>query len=551
MSKSRMFIAAALSAALAFAAMPASAATDMSGNPDDASDNGVNSFQHQSGASGTAEAASSLNVFFNPEQIQATIPLEVTIIATGDPAIQGEIVAPTNYRIENNSTTNAIRVRTVCATDNDSKHWRLGRMTPSGDVNENDYGILDIDLKPTAAPDTAAVSLEDASSPQAVRGEAWSVGKRAAVDAEPARLELSLSGTSKITQGLFGSLGTKIMTNKVFTIAYTVGVHTPGDPLEGNGSGDTEKDGGFFLRVADNPVSATLRPYAKRAFDLQDIQEHSRALPAADESSALLRFYTALCTSMRPEGDYECWVRYDGEDWPVRIIGVNQDVVAQDGNGYARGALVGLTFQFRDLVGKSHPYTTRISSNSGGWGGEHMNLLRDSLNYVGGDLEHPGEFLAAMDDAVEDAIVPVRKYYGPNGTSDRVEDIVFTEDKMFLASFYELAGRQPTLHTVQPKPWVPFEGTGVDHNEQYLFYKGKNTSSDSDKNFAYMMKMQERDWAVSRADASGVSSSGMGEIWWTRSVAPGSTNSFWRVQAQGQFQTDGNVAYGVCPCFCL
>lgn len=558
MKKYKVFIAAALSAVLALGTMPAFAATDTSGNADDASDNIPGSFQYGEGsASGTAEAETSLNVYYNADQIQATIPLEVTIIATGDPTIQGEIVGPTNYRIENRSTTSAIKVRTVRATGN-GKGWNLDTMTSSGTPNLEDYGILDIDLKPTTAPDTAAVALKDAFEPQSVRGEMWAIAKRPDASAEAPRLDLDLIGTSKIAQGVYTLLGDHVkLTENAFTITYTVGLHTPGDPLEGNGSGNTEKDKGFFLRIVDNPYTAALAPYAKRIFDLQDIQEHSRALPTADESSELLRFYKALCTSMRPEGDYECWVRYNNEDWPVRIIGVNQDVAAEYGNGYELGSLVGLTFQFRDLVGNSFNSDARaISINAGGWGGPNMRLIRESLN----DVDGPGVFLEPMDDNVQRALVKVRKYYGPTATSDSADSIAFTEDKMFIASFFELSGQQPAETTGQ-KPWVIFEGAGADHDEQYLFYQNKNidnttlTNNASTRNRAWLAKRQLCDWSNSRADKTYLNTftdaDHNGESWWTRSVRSGAAGSFYTIRTSGSFYPNGNVEIGVCPCFCL
>lgn len=176
-----------------------------------------------------------------------------------------------------------------------------------------------------------------------------------------------------------------------------------------------------------------------------------------------------------------------------------------------------------------------------------MNLLRNSLNRNDGN---PGEFLAAMDDAVEEAIVPVRKYYAPDAKGNGADDVTFTNDRMFVASFWELTGKQPSGSSYQ-MAWVSNEGTGEHHDEQYLFYQNKGISVTSTANYAWLSKKLESNWPDSRADAKNINVNSMGDVWWTRSVVGNSLNSFWRVQAHGVFQTDGNYTYGVCPCFCL
>lgn len=259
MKKSSMFGAVALSAVMAMGAIPAFAApapgsgqllegvkgyldSDGEGNPDDASNNVKDQFTYKDGA-GDPSAETNVNVFYNAAQIQATIPLEVTIVATGTPTTPGEIIAPTNYRIENNSTTLAIKVTEVAAkaktVSGDQFGWNLTTIQSDGTTPKSGYvGDLELKLQPssyTAAASTyKAVDLHGIESGVELSnisiGEDWKLdAKTGEVDNENQKgngaiLNLDMTGKSWATSEMngTGAADSKTAVDQAFTITYTV-----------------------------------------------------------------------------------------------------------------------------------------------------------------------------------------------------------------------------------------------------------------------------------------------------------------------------------------
>ena len=103
----KMAAALALSAALAMGAVPAFAA--------DASVGKTGSFAD--GNDNTGSASTALNVYATASQIQATIPVDITIVT---PIEGGTITAPSAdaYKIVNNNATKALKVTKVQGVDN-------------------------------------------------------------------------------------------------------------------------------------------------------------------------------------------------------------------------------------------------------------------------------------------------------------------------------------------------------------------------------------------------------------------------------------------------
>lgn len=258
MKKSKMFGALALSAVMAMGAIPAFAApapgsdqllegvegylnNDKEGNPDDASNNVKDQFTYQDGAADPS-AETNVNVFYNAAQIQATIPLEVTIVATGSPTTPGEIIAPTNYRIENNSTTLAIKVTNVAAqaraVSGSEFGWKLATITADGTTPKaGKVGDLELKLQPssyTAAASTyKAVDLHGIESGvdlTTLSGDDWKLNpKTGDVDNESQKgneaiLNLDMTGKSWASSEMKGdgSADTKTAVDQAFTITYTV-----------------------------------------------------------------------------------------------------------------------------------------------------------------------------------------------------------------------------------------------------------------------------------------------------------------------------------------
>lgn len=235
MKKSKMFGAIALSAVMAMGAVPAFAAPDPAtptegdsqaviGNPDNADDNGMVQFKHEAeGDNPTADTM--VNVLYNASTIQATVPLQITIVATGEPTKAGEIIAPTNYRIENHSTDVKLQVKSVesALSEGMSPDWDLTTV-PTGTTTATNTSKLDLTLTPTkavvegTAGKSAALNKTKVTS---MDGDAyWQIEpmkEAGTVDAN-ARLDLDLAGNSLVKSGFVD----KTEVSNVFTITYVV-----------------------------------------------------------------------------------------------------------------------------------------------------------------------------------------------------------------------------------------------------------------------------------------------------------------------------------------
>lgn len=317
---------------------------------------------------------------------------------------------------------------------------------------------------------------------------------------------------------------------------------------------------GFYLKIADTQVGqASGEPgiptsMLGKVFSLDEVKTHSKALGANTASPDVKNLYQALVTSMAPEGDYECYVKYADEAWPVRIIGLRQDVAADNTKGYTADSLVGLTFQFRDLIGDRSPLKAGSNSNAGGWGGENTSDMRTKLNTVTNETDADKKtYLDKM--AIKDSIVPVKKYYGSD-YREGADNIGWVPDKMFFASWYELTGHFDGYPPYEKYPFYKNEGAGKDHNEQYLFYQNKEIDAVGLYNYKWLVKKSERDWEVSKVMIpSGGNTSvdgGWNEGWWMRSVSPGVSTSFEYVTWGGHIQyVSSGYGWYACPLFCL
>lgn len=219
----------ALAAALAMGAIPAFAVTEQTGVADDASDNGVNRFEHASGQLTSASASTKMNVFYNPDQIQATIPLEVTIIATGSPTAAGEIIGPTNYRILNESTNKDIYVRTFKVTEEKPLNWKCDVIgtaqggTATGATPSGSFGVLDLSLV-SGANTAVKADFENAVSSavnlSSNNQTAWQVPKKS--NGTAGSLGMSITGLSLPRDGV-GTLTGTVAIDAAFTLNYVVG----------------------------------------------------------------------------------------------------------------------------------------------------------------------------------------------------------------------------------------------------------------------------------------------------------------------------------------
>lgn len=214
----RIFGAIAVSAALAMGtAMPAFALEGTLADGNAGTQGADKAFEMPDATAGTAGQSTAVNVFYNAEQIQAVVPIEMTIVATGDSDTAGNIMAPDNYRIENLSSTVGLTVSEVYATENGAE-WKLGTADNAGllGANSGTFGNLDVTL---SAAGGAPVALKDAKTEANFKNPAWDI-------AAASTLDIDISGKSLVKPGvLTGGETTKAVDN-AFTISYTVAKKT-------------------------------------------------------------------------------------------------------------------------------------------------------------------------------------------------------------------------------------------------------------------------------------------------------------------------------------
>ncbi|WP_139652694.1 hypothetical protein [Raoultibacter phocaeensis] len=187
----------ALTAALAMAAAPAALAADASVN-------------ETGSIASDGTASTTLNVYATASQIQATIPIDITIVT---PAAGGTITAPSAnaYKIVNNNTTTDLYVKSVQG------------------VNANGWNAVDTLTSPASGMAATTGELKmtvkaGASNPLAIAAAATAVPEQAKEYFKvPAKgeLGLTLAGESSVKTEL-----TADSTYPAVKIAYTVAVPT-------------------------------------------------------------------------------------------------------------------------------------------------------------------------------------------------------------------------------------------------------------------------------------------------------------------------------------
>lgn len=249
-------------------------------------------------------------------------------------------------------------------------------------------------------------------------------------------------------------------------------------------------DPGFYLAINSEPQSEALNSWAGQEFTLEQVRADSKALgsgAAAQDSDTYKRYY-AMATSMAPEGDYTCYVRYGSEFHRLRLIGLNQDYAAgyfgTVNASYALGDRVGLTFQFLELIENTKMQETEaMVGEMFSWNSEAGALLREKL-------QPNGEYYDKLETSLQNAIVPVTKFSAPANTGDSACTVPIPwaaplSQRMFIPSRCEMMGS--TSYKQQYKRlnsnWL-CEGAGAivyradglgrqNNGEQYLFYSNK------------------------------------------------------------------------------
>lgn len=177
----KIFTAIALSTTLAMGAVPAFAADGS------ASVNKTDSFVETTTNNGAA--STTLNVYASASQIQATIPVDITIVT---PAKGGTITAPTDaaYKIVNNNQTTPLKVTAVKGVD--ANEWSLKSSHTPNAAEISGVGELVMTVKAGAS---SAVPIVTTGEGTKIEGATQSYFTAPA----NGELGLALAGTSKIS----------------------------------------------------------------------------------------------------------------------------------------------------------------------------------------------------------------------------------------------------------------------------------------------------------------------------------------------------------------
>lgn len=194
----------------------------------------------------------------------------------------------------------------------------------------------------------------------------------------------------------------------------------------------------------------------------------------------------------------------NGREMTYRIIGINHDDLA-DGSGKA-----GLTF-----LTTSTNIQSRMNAENTNVGGWEKSELRAKMN--------SGEIWNLLPSDFQSRIKPVTKLTNNtgDGRANKDANVTATSDKLFLLSYSEIV---PTSYWASDYPWTSSEGT------QYEAFKGKVTN-----NYSSNACLQ------------------IGDMWWERSVGPGYSTHFLRVNLNGDSSFDDYATslHCVCPAWCF
>ena len=247
-------------------------------------------------------------------------------------------------------------------------------------------------------------------------------------------------------------------------------------------------------------------------YSLAEVKTHAEDISANGEASPYYEQYKAYVFD---DTTYACQTVWGNVPYDVRVIGINHDDLVTTAGGRTKA---GLTFQFKNLLEGNECQMNLTNTNEGGWGSTE---LRKNMN--------SGDIWNTVPSKLQDAIVPVKKYYGADSKS--TADIVSaSNDSLFIASYYEHTGS--VFDAWSSYQWLAKEGN------QYEFYKNKSINDNgSDRTLVKGLQ----------------SSPDVAMRWWERSAGPSSAVRFIYVGLNGDPSVNYNAdyAHSVCPCFCL
>ena len=258
------------------------------------------------------------------------------------------------------------------------------------------------------------------------------------------------------------------------------------------------------------------------------VKAHANAIAQGDEN--IKAIYQAFMTN---ENTYECKTVWKNTSYDVRIIGINHDKKADN-------TKAGLTFQFVNLLNTTYKTNSKVRIvNNGGWGASElrarMNPGTDNPPYGTDD----NEIWNMVPKDLQDSITTVKKDFNTTWDCTDATKVTTSSDKLFLLSYYELAGSIATSANlwIRSQPWLIKEGT------QYAYYRNMTVNNDGKND---CLKKEQQVNATGSTPSTGV-------IWWNRSVHPYSNNDFMAVSEDGypNFNKRADNLHGVCPCFCF
>ena len=272
-----------------------------------------------------------------------------------------------------------------------------------------------------------------------------------------------------------------------------------------------------------------LKDSTGRYYTLSEVKAHAEDISQNEKASPYWNQYEGYLNN---DASYTCQTVWDSIPYDVRIIGMYHDEKKDGGKA-------GLTFQFINLLNKPYQMNSLANNNAGGWGASelraNMNPEKDNLLY--GDDENLIWDLVPTD--LQDSIEVVKKYFNMAYDSKDDSSVTASDDKVFLASYYELTGSVWTGGTAwnDAQSWLSKEGT------QYSYYRDKEVQNSGNND---CLKKVHQANATNSIPSTGV-------LWWERSVNPGNSNYFLCVTADGRAVSNGSTSnpWGVCPCFCL
>lgn len=170
------------------------------------------------------EAATDVKVFGTDSQISVTVPVGLTVAASGAPGAALAAV-PTNYSIVNDSYFD-VQVKSIKAEAQTGWDYADAKVTASSSVSNGNVGIMHLDLYPTIADangkTTGGVAVTTAgidTTTTANQSAKWKILAKKN-ETTPTTLAVGINGTTKLDQGL-GEDSTSAAS--AVTLTYTIG----------------------------------------------------------------------------------------------------------------------------------------------------------------------------------------------------------------------------------------------------------------------------------------------------------------------------------------